>query len=467
MSPVGIDRKGVASMWQTIRSLPKWIWVFVFLAFVLGFIIRGGGSQSEGTQGEHVHEEAGIEWWTCSMHPQIKLQEPGQCPICFMDLIPVESEDTGGNLTELKMSPAAMKLAEISTVRVRRDAAEAEIRLSGKVTVDETRLGKITAWVPGRLEKLYVDYTGTSVKKGDPLVELYSPTLYAAQEELLQALKYTKEAESSLAKESAKITLDASREKLRQLGLTEGQIKEIESRGSAVDRINIQSPMSGVVTHKNALEGLYVNRGTKIYTIADLSQVWVVLDAYESDLPWLREGQMANFSVEAVPGMMFKSKVVFVDPILDEKTRTIEVRLNVDNGRKLLKPGMFVRATVHSVTKKGKDGQVPLLVPTSAVLKTGERAVVYIRKPGTEEPVFEGREIRIGARAGKNYIVLSGLEEGEEVVVKGNFKIDSAMQIAAKPAMMNPEGGVAMTGHEHHGEGATKSPPMQEEQIEK
>lgn len=209
--------------------------------------------------------------------------------------------------------------------------------------------------------------------------------------------------------------------------------------------------MSGVVTHKNAVEGLYVTQGTKIYTIADLSQVWVVLDAYESDLLWMKEGQAVNFSVEAIPGRTFNGKIFFIDPILNEKTRTIEVRLNVDNLGRLLKPGMFVRATVQSITKKGEKGELPLLVPASAVLKTGKRAMVYIRKPDTEEPVFEGREIRLGARAGDEYIVLSGLKEGEKVVVKGNFKIDSAMQIAGKSSMMNPEGGVTATGHEHHG----------------
>jgi len=445
-------------IFKQISSLPKVVWVLVVIAFLLGVIIRGSGGGNMTTDPTQEADTSKNQIWTCSMHPQIQLPKPGQCPICFMDLIPLETEDSGDSPTELKMSPTAMKLAEITTARVRRGAAEAEIRLSGKVKVDETRLGKITAWVPGRLEKLYVDYTGTTVKKGDPLVELYSPALYAAQEEMLQSIKLLKKAGTNMVRESARITLEASREKLRQWGLTDKQIREIESRGSAVDRITIQSPMSGVVTHKNALEGLYVNKGTKIYTIADLSQVWVVLDAYESDLPWMRENQMVNFSVEAVPGKIFKGKVVFIDPILNEKTRTIKIRLNADNSGKLLKPGMFVRATVHSVTR---EKEMPLLVPASAVLKTGKRAVVYVRKPDTEEPVFEGREIQVGARVGDDYIVVSGLKEGEKVVVKGNFKIDSAFQIAAKPSMMNPEGGVAMTGHEHHGqEGTSSSPKM-------
>lgn len=455
-----INRESVRSFFRTIRSFPRMAWVIVIIAFILGFLIRGGGDAID----EHTHEAetSQAQIWTCSMHPQIRLPEPGQCPICFMDLIPLETEDTGVAPTELKMSPAAMKLAEIATAEVMRGPAETTIRLSGKVTTDETRLGKITAWVPGRLERLFVDYTGITVKKGDPLVELYSPALYAAQEELLQAKKQVGNTKSELARMTARVTLEAAQEKLRQLGLSDGQIREIETRGTATDRVPIRSPMAGVVVHKNALEGLYVKQGSQIYTIADLSRVWVVLDAYEADLGWLKEGQSVVFKVEALQGERFEGQVVFVDPILNEKTRTVTVRLNADNRKGLLKPGMFVRAEVRSEKPASTDGRQPLLVPASAVLKTGKRAVVYVRKPDTEEPVFEGREIELGARAGDHYIVISGLKEGEKVVVKGNFKIDSAFQIAAKPSMMSPEGGVALTGHEHHGQSAAPSPTQQE-----
>jgi Cu(I)/Ag(I) efflux system membrane fusion protein len=249
--------------------------------------------------------------------------------------------------------------------------------------------------------------------------------------------------------------LDASREKLRQLGLTDDQIQDLETSGSASSRIIIHSPMTGVVIHKNAEVGLYVNRGAPIYTIADLTKVWVILDAYEADISSLRAGQSVDFTVEAIPGQTFQGEVIFVDPILDEKTRTVRVRLNAENPDEQLKPGMFVRAKVHANISVGTNGNLPLLIPTSAVLKTGNRAVVYIRKPDTEEPTFEGREIQIGARAGDYYIVTSGLNEGEEVVVQGNFKIDSAFQIAAKPSMMNPEGGGTTSAHAHHGGGDT------------
>ena len=383
------------------------------------------------------------------MHPQIKLPEAGQCPICFMDLIPVESENTGAVPTELRMSAAAMKLAEITTEAVRRGFAQKEILLSGKVEYDETRLGNITAWVPGRLEKLYVNYTGIAVTKGEPLVELYSPSLYAAQEELLQARKQYENSRTNPAREMAGALLQATRNKLELLGLTREQIAEIEERGTSEERITILSPMSGVVVHKSAFEGLFVDTGTNIYTIADLTQVWVVLDAYESDLPWLAEGQRVSLSATAIPDRIFQGTVMFIDPLLNAETRTVRVRLNIDNSHGLLKPGMFVRATVHSILKndKGRESQ-HLKIPKSAVLRTGKRAVVYVKKAGNGEPTFESREIELGARAGDFYLVLAGLREGEEVVVKGNFKIDSAMQITAKPSMMNPGGGGASSGYD-------------------
>ena len=441
---------------KTVVAFPRIVWILLAGAFILGFLIRGGGGEAHREVHEHAQEtgDSTAQVWTCSMHPQIRLPEPGQCPICFMDLIPLETQDTDEGPRELKMSPTAVKLAEIVTMPVHRGTAETEVRLSGKVTYDESRLGKITAWVPGRLERLYVDYTGTRVQKGESLVKIYSPSIYAAQEEFLQALKLTRGSTSKMAKESALITLEASREKLRQLGLTDDQISEIESRGTAEDRITIVSPLSGVVIHKNALEGLYVDRGTQIYTIADLRSVWVVLDAYESDLHGLKKGQRVDFNVEAVPGQTFHGEVIFISPVLNETTRTIEVRLNADNKAGLLKPGMFVRATIHArIAHAAGEHRPPLLIPASAVLKTGKRAVVYVKKPNTEEPVFEGREVELGSRAGEYYIVRSGVKEGEDVVVKGNFKIDSAFQIAAKPSMMNPEGGLAVTGHQHHGAG--------------
>ena len=438
--------------------------------------------------------DSNIAYWTCSMHPQVHLPKPGLCPICGMKLIPVYKQSEGGETGPrvFKTSPAAAALMNIETSPVERKFVTARIRMVGKVNYDETRLSYITAWVPGRLDKLYVDYTGVPVTKGDHMVYLYSPDLYGAQEELLQALqavKTTHQSDSTLMRDITQSTVKAARDKLRLLGLTDGQIADIEKSGKARDHVTIYAPAGGIVIHKNALEGQYVQTGTKIYTIADLSKVWVNLDAYESDLSWLRYGQQVAFTTVAYPGETFQGTISFIDPVLDPATRTVRVRVEVPNSDGRLKPEMFVNATVqaevaaagkvmdprlagkwicpmHPSVIKDKPGTCdicgmplvrteslgyvsaaadpndkPLVIPASAALVTGTRAVVYVQVPNAEAPTFEGRQVVLGPRAGDYYIVRHGLQEGQRVVTRGNFKIDSALQIEAKPSMMTPAGG--------------------------
>ena len=482
----------------------KEIIAVVAISFIAGFLLRGGGENKDGGSDVHVHDavsENAVKFWTCSMHPQIRQPGPGQCPICGMDLIPVSSQTGGDDLSprQIALSPAAAKLAGIRTAPVDRRFVTKELRMAGKVAYDETGIGYITAWLPGRIDRLYVDYTGIPVRKGDHLADIYSPALYTTQQELIQALKAAEElktSELSTVRETALGTVAASREKLRLLGLTDDQIAEFETLGEPADHVTIYSPSGGVVIHKNAAEGIYVSTGTKIYTIADLSTVWVLLDVYESDLAWIRYGQEVTFQTEAYPGGTFAGKIAFIDPLLNDATRTVKVRINVPNTDGRLKPDMFVRAIVHSQVASGgrvmdqslagkficpmhpeivknapgscdicgmalekaeslgyagvSSDEPPLVIPASAPLVTGKRAVVYVAVPD-REGVFEGKEIVLGPRAGDHYIVEAGLAEGEMVVVNGNFKIDSAVQILAKPSMMSPEGGVAPASHHHGG----------------
>jgi Cu(I)/Ag(I) efflux system membrane fusion protein len=331
------------------------------------------------------------------------------------------------------------------------------------------------------------------------LVYLYSPELIGAQAELLQAVKASGAATgdtSTYLKAFAERTLEAARQKLRLWGLTAEQIEGIEASGEPVTHLTVHSPIGGVVIEKVATEGMYVSTGTHIYTVADLTQVWVKLDAYESDLPWIQYGQEVTFSAEAYPGETFKGWISFKDPFLDPKTRTVKVRVNVPNADGRLKPEMLVRAVVKSrsagngkvmdATMAGKwicpmhpsivkseagscdicemdlvtteslgyvtadvAGRAPLVIPATAPLITGKRAVVYVQKTAAERPTFEGREVVLGSRAGDYYIVKSGLVEGDRVVTHGNFKIDSALQIQAKPSMMNPSGAPSPAGHHH------------------
>ncbi len=480
---------------------------FVLAALFTGYLLLNNSmaessenmNMTEGKMAEKTKEQSKATIWSCSMHPQIQMPKPGKCPICGMTLIPVSDSagDEKAGPREYTMSEAAKKLAEVVTEPVKRKFVDAQVRMVGKVDFDETRVGYITAWIPGRLDKLYVDYTGVPVKKGDHMVSLYSPELLAAQEELLQAVKSVRNLKSGKSKyieSMARNTLRSAREKLRLWGLNPRQTKKIEESNRPSDHLTIYAPMSGIVIHKNAFEGMYVKTGTRIYTIADLSRLWVQLDAYESDLMWVRYGQKVEFTSEAYPGEVFKGRISFIDPVLNAKTRTVKVRVNMDNPDGKLKPEMFVRAVVHANVAKGgrvmdselagkwicpmhpdflsdKPGKcdicgmtlrkteslgyvkedtkklAPLVVPVSAVLKTGKRAVVYVSVPNRKMPTYEGREINLGPRTGDYYLVRSGLAEGEMVVTNGNFKIDSALQIMAKPSMMSPEGGVPMKGH--------------------
>jgi Cu(I)/Ag(I) efflux system membrane fusion protein len=485
-------KNGLKELWQ---SSHRWVILSIIIAaFLLGFIFRGGPGEKSGAA-IHKHEEgvsaAKAQIWTCSMHPQIRQPKPGKCPICFMDLVPIESgSDDQLGPRQLKLTPAAVKLAEIETAPVTRGFKAAEIRMVGKIEVDETAVKTITARMPGRLDRLFVDYTGITVRKGDHLVSLYSPDLITAQQELIQATKAFKQYHSGQS------TVNAVRDKLKLWGLTPGQIETIEKQASPSDHLTIFSPMAGIVVEKHAVEGAYVTTGNPIYTIADLSRLWVKLDAYESDISWLRYGQTVEFETEAFPGDVFTGKIAFIDPVLDPKTRTVKVRVNVPNPAYKLKPGLFVRAVVHSkLSMSGRvmdpelsgkwicpmhpevvkerpgacdvcgmqlvkaadlgyaepskeDKEAPLIIPASAPLITGKRAVVYVAVPG-KEGVFEGKEIVLGPRTGDQYIVKEGLAEGEQVVVNGAFKIDSDLQIQAKPSMMSPDEETPAPEHPH------------------
>ncbi len=383
--------------------------------------------------------------WTCSMHPQIRLPHPGKCPICGMTLIPVSEEkvDPRGqraSLREISLSPTAQKLAEVQVSPVERKAVEVTLRMVGMLTYDERKMAYITSWISGRLDKLYVDFTGTTVKKGQPMVYLYSPELLAAQSELIHAIRAARDLKKSglgSLRATARQTIESAREKLRLWGLSEAQINDISRRGVPSDHMTILAPLTGTVVHKRGFEGMYVKTGTRIYTIADLSSLWLKLDAYESDLSWIRLGDRVRFETETYPGEEFTGTVTFIDPFLDEKTRTIKVRVDVANPKGRLRPGMFARAVLHAAIN---GAEPPLVIPATAPLLTGKRAVVYVAVPG-RPGTFQGREVVLGPRADRYYVVRTGLREGEQVVTRGNFKIDSAVQILAKPSMMTPEGG--------------------------
>jgi membrane fusion protein, copper/silver efflux system len=418
-------------------------------------------------------------WWTCSMHPWIKVPHPGKCPICGMDLIPVNAaSDASADTppTEYTMSAEAKRMAEVETTPVKRQDAKVVVRMVGQVYEDETRQATLSARVAGRLDAVYIDYTGISVNKGDPMVKIWSPTLIKSQVEMFETMR--SDDDESLLK--------GAEEKLIQYGMTRDQINKIEREKKPDLYVTLRAPISGIVTKKMALLGQFVKEGQDMYMIDDFSKVWVKMDAYESDLPWIRYGQDVTFTTPAVPGRKFRGRVLFIDPVLDTKTRCVKVRVEVDNPDLILKPGMFVSAELAAeVDAKGrviksewagkyvcpvhpgekpsskpgfcqngkirlrpassfgyadeKNPELPLVIPASAPLITGKRCIVYVQVPA-DRPTYQLRNVALGPRAGEYYVVYSGLKEGEQVVTQGNFKIDSAMQILGKPSMMSPQG---------------------------
>ncbi len=445
---------------QTGGKKKNWlVLALVVVAFAGGFLIRGGSGNGAGTNQHLPGESAAATRWTCSMHPQIILPSNDQkCPICFMDLIPLADETASGLAPgELGLTATAAALADVTTHTVERRFVTRTVRLVGKVAADETRTRTITARVGGRLDKLYVDTTGQEVTAGMKLAAIYSPELYTAQAELQAAAQATRNShENGALVGSAAATLRAASERLRLWGMGDNQIKSITDGDAISDHLTVTAPVGGIVVERRATRGDYVKTGSVLYAIADLSAVWITLEAFETDVPWLRQGQAVTFTTRSYPGREFAGDIMFINPVLDERTRTIEVRVAVDNGDGLLKPGMLVVGRVEAaldadgmpVTDESQS-TAPLVVPASAPLLTGERAVVYVKRDGADGPVFSGRQVVLGPRAGDFFLVVSGLDEGESVVTRGNFKIDSALQIQAQPSMMNPAGGGQTPGHNH------------------
>ncbi|MCA9306250.1 MAG: efflux RND transporter periplasmic adaptor subunit [Phycisphaerales bacterium] len=487
---------------RSIRSVSAWVWkhtsaavalVLIIGALVIGYRI-GRPSQEPITEQPHDHAEASdgpVQMYTCSMHPSVRLPDPdAKCPICFMDLIPVTDDAGEGNELRVTMSESAAAMSRIETAPVARFFPIAEARLYGQVTYDETSVARLTAYFPGRIDRLFVNYLGIPVAKGDHIAEVYSPELLAAFEELRQAARSSDGSAnmSDIVRDATRDTLAAARDKLRLYGLTQAQIDAAQRGEDQTDRLTVYAPIGGIVTHLAVREGDYVNEGTPIATVANLSRLWLDLQANESQLPLLRWGQRVSFTVEAHPGEVFEGRISFIEPMVNDRTRTAAVRVAVDNAGLRLKPGMFASAVVrprmaeggavvsdelagrwvcpmHPTIVKDQAGacdicemdlvsaeslgvvgdpaeaREPLVIPRSAVLFTGKRSVVYVSVPDASEPTYEGRQVMLGPRAGEFYLVREGLREGERVVVNGAFRVDSAMQIAAKPSMMSPGGG--------------------------
>ncbi len=419
-----------------IKSIGTMLLVLL-IGIASGYFLSKKTRLTEQTSEDKTNTQIGgeAEIWTCSMHPQIRQDHPGDCPLCGMDLIPLE-QNTSSDPLLLEMTSEAVKLANIQTTVVGNSKGHSEkfIRLSGKVKEDERLTSSQVAHVPGRIEKLYVSFTGETVRKGQKLATIYSPELITAQRELIEALK--------LGTISPGL-VEAARNKLRYWKISQATIDRIERDGSIRETFDIYADNSGIVDRRHVAVGDYVKLGQPIFDIINLSKVWVLFDAYEEDLAEISLGDRIEFTTPSMPGRVFKSRVSFIDPVINPETRVASVRTELSNSAGRLKPEMFVNGQIRKTLNKSSN----LTVPKSAVLWTGKRSVVYVKKPDTEIPSYEFREIEIGESLGTDYRVLTGLEPGEEVVTYGAFTIDAAAQLNNQASMMNKQ--VMLKGADH------------------
>lgn len=399
--------------------------ITLLVGLILGWIFHSLSSNSAESH-DHESNEGAPTLWTCSMDPQVKLNAPGACPICGMDLIPVaQGTKEGSNPNAIQMTEEAIAMAAVQTQVVGGSASGKELLLTGKLQADERENASITSKFPGRIEKLFITFTGEQIKAGQKLATIYSPELITAQKELLEAIK---------TKASYPQLYQASKEKLASWKLTPAQIAEIERSGVIKDKWDILADQSGVVIQKNVSLGDYVGTGSVLFTVTDLSKLWLRLDVYETDLPFVSVGDNIQFTVAGRPSETKQAQVSFIDPLIDPNTRAASIRAEISNGAMQLKPEMFVTAKISS----GKSTAITdLVVPRTAILWTGKRSVVYVKIPNAEVPSFEMREVTLGNRLGENYQITAGLQAGEEIVTHGAFVVDASAQLSGKPSLLN------------------------------
>jgi Cu(I)/Ag(I) efflux system membrane fusion protein len=403
--------------------------------FLIAFSILIVGCTKSPTPDAHqqhatLAEQKAEEYYTCPMHPSVRSDKPGACPVCGMALVKKTAQKNlnASDLNELQtvsLSPTQRVMANISVVKVGRRNVNRDVQAVGVVSFAEPNYKHISARFPGRLDKLYLNFTGQSVRKGEPVADVYSPEAISAQQEYLLALdsyEHAKQGEQSFAS-SAEQLLEQSKNKLLQWGFSERQIARLKDSRKVSSLVTIYSPISGVVVKKSVDPQHYVATGEDMFDVADLSTVWVLLDVYEKDLRFINKNQSVEISTEAYPFEKFKGRVMFIDPVVNPETRTVRVRTEFPNQHGKLKPNMYANATIQ-IPKKDA-----LVVPSSAIVSTGKRMVVWVEvKPNT----FQPREIMTTTSSDGYTIVIMGLEEGESVAETGGFLIDSESQLGSQ-----------------------------------
>lgn len=457
----------------------------ILLIVLLGVGQRTGWIRSGSLNMASTSESSTNEIFTCPMHPQIRQSKPGRCPICGMALVPATS--SGADLDEfaVRIEPAQRRLANIKTAEVTEHPVSTTIRTIGAIQIDESRQATIASYIEGRVEQLFADYTGVEVEKGDHLAMVYSPQLYSAQVEYVESkrtLQKSSGAGLASVREAQTKLVANSRQRLVELGMTEEQLTELETSNEPKSRLTVFSPIGGTVIEKLAEEGKYISAGEPIYRIANLSTVWLMLELYPEDASRIRFGQVVDAELTSMPGKTLIGRVAFIDPRVNESSRTVGVRVEFRNDDGELRPGDYARAGIaipigpqgevydqelagrwispmHPQVIRDEPGDCPIcgmklvptsrygyvdkpvaqpssiVVPRSAVLMAGDHSVVYVE---TEPGRFELRSVTLGAILRDEAIVLDGVKPGERVATAGNFLIDSQMQLAGKPSLIEP-----------------------------
>jgi Cu(I)/Ag(I) efflux system membrane fusion protein len=398
------------------------------ILFAAGVLISGCGSKGEGHKST---ESAGpsqtsSDYYTCPMHPSVKSDKPGICPICHMTLVRVSQSQDGAESAQLAgsviLSQSKLVLANISTVRAESRSLLQSISMAGKIDYPETNTQQVTTRFAGRIEILSVSFVGQHVRRGDPVAELYSPDAITAQREFLVALSSSpvrKQGTEGSAQEENDL-VQQSRSKLRFWGFTDSQIEELASTRTVKTLVTIHSPVSGTIIRKNVELQQYIAAGDPLFDVADLQTVWLQMDAYESDLGSLKIGQAITATIDAFPSEEFKGTVSFIGAVVEPSTRTVRVRATLGNKDLKLKPEMFARAVIHIPLAKA------IVVPSSAVIATGKHSVVWVEVSAGH---FEARPVKLGRRSDDFYQVLGGLSVGESIAVSGGYLIDSESQL--------------------------------------
>ena len=411
---------------MTQASLPR---TALLMALALGVGAAGALLLRPAPKAEVHDHETHKQMYQCPMHPQIIQDHPGDCPLCGMKLVPMKGDagpaPAGAGLpghAEVHIDPERQQLIGLTTAPVKEGPVGGEIRTTARLTPDETRIRHIHVKVEGYVEKLFVDFVGMAVAKGQPLFTFYSPDCVSAQLEYLLALKTRKALEGGTLQDSGRDLLEAARRRLTLWDIGADEVATLERTGEVKKSLVLRSPISGVVTAKTAVEGNRLTPGDTPFEITDLARLWAVADIYEPELPQVKVGMPAELTLGAFPGKSFPGRVAFIDPQVDPKTRTTKARVELANPGGLLKPEMYGEMVIKAKARKG------LVVPIDAVLDAGARKIVFV---ALGDGRFEPREVRTGASLGETVELLSGVQAGETVVTRANFLVDSESRLKA------------------------------------